>query len=406
MNNNFSEYSDKEAYRIANLIAAYVRGTITEEQHRELDEWVAASDDNLRMFERLTDEKNLEEITLWMETVQTEKALQDTSGKILFKKPASGRLVFKRLSFRIAASVILIAGLFIVLKPFSKTTKKDSGNLVTTTADIAPGGNKAILTLSDGRKIILDSAVNGELAKQGSTSVTKSIEGIAYTASQTANAETLLNSISTPRGGQYKLTLADGSQVWLNAESSIQYPVNFTGNERLVTITGEAYFEVAPSISLEGGEKKKPFKVKVNDAVVEVLGTRFNVNAYVDEPVTRIMLAEGSVKVSKGGKTGILKPGQEAAVNQPGDIAIKSANLQEALAWKNGQFFFDDAPIETIMRQVARWYDAEIIYKSKPGDNFNAELSRDVPVSKLLRFLELTNQVHFRIENKKIIVSE
>jgi len=398
MNNNFSNYSDKEAYRIAMLIAAYVRGTISKKEHDELDAWVAASDDNLRMFERLTDEKNLEEAVKWMETVQTEKALLDKTSHIPFTKPSPRRLWSRVMPYGIAASVIIIVGLF-VLKPFSKKGSKDPGIVIANPADITPGGNKAYLTLADGRKIVLDSAANGVLASEGGVGISKVDGQIIYAGGQSELGITLYNTVNTPKGGQYRLTLSDGSNVWLNAASSIHYPVTFSGNERVVTILGEAYFEVAKNAA-------KPFRVKVNDAVVEVLGTHFAINAYPDEPIMRTILKKGSVKVSNNKKGAILKPGQEAQLNQQGDIAIVSANLDEALAWKNGKFLFDHAPIENIMRQAARWYDAEIVYENKPTDLFTAEVSRDVPVSKLLRYLELTNQVHFKIENKKIIVSK
>lgn len=396
MNTDFPKYSDKEAYRIAMLIAAYMRGTITEKEHDELDDWVAASDENLLLFERMTDEKNIEEVTKWMEMVATEKALEEKKKNIVFNKPSTGRWL-KFLPYAVAASVILVVGL-LVFKPFSGKKMDNNNSITTIPNDISPGGNKAVLTLSDGRKLILDSAVDGTVTTQGNTNITKSDGQLEYVNAAT-NSELLYNTISTPKGGQYRLTLSDGSKVWLNAASSIYYPVAFTGKERTVIITGEVYFEVAKNIA-------KPFKVKINDAVVEVLGTAFNVNAYANEPVVSTTLAEGSIKFTKGAANVVLKPGQEAQLNEQGQIQTLAANLEEKLAWKEGHFLFKDAPIESIMRQVERWYDAEIVYKDKPADHFNMELSRNIPVSRVLRFLELTNLVHFKIENKKIVVSK
>jgi transmembrane sensor len=391
----FSNYSDQEAYRIARLIAGFIRGTLSKTEHIELDDWVAASDENMQLFERLTDEKNLEQAAKWMESVETEKALQEKKKNMVFNRPATGKLWLRLLPYTVAASVIIVVGL-IVFKPFSGN-KSDNNNSVTTVPnDILPGGNKAVLTLADGRNVALDSAANGALATQGNTSITKSDGQLEY-ANATANGELLYNTISTPKGGQYRVTLSDGSKVWLNTASSIYYPVAFAGNERTVIITGEAYFEVAKDVA-------KPFKVKVNDAVVEVLGTHFNINAYDDEPVLRTTLMEGSVKVSKGNSGTVLMPGQEAQINTIGEIKTAAANNEQTLAWKNGSFLFKDAPIENIMRQIARWYDAEIVYEAKPADHFNADVSREMPVSKLLHYLELTNRVHFKIENKKIIV--
>jgi ferric-dicitrate binding protein FerR (iron transport regulator) len=394
MNKDFSKYNDQEAYRIAMLIAAYVRGTITEKEHDELDNWVAASDDNLRLFERLTDEKNIEEATKWMETVATEKALQERKQGISFSKTDTPKMWVKFLPYAVAASLVIVAGL-LFLNPFSKKSKVEDSPVVI--MDIHPGSNKAILQLADGKKIILDSSANGDLLIQGNTTIIKSDGQIDYTGNQNAAGETLYNTVTTPKGGQYRLTLSDGSKVWLNAASSIRYPVVFTGNDRSVIITGEAYFEVAKNAT-------KPFKVQVNDAVVEVLGTHFNINAYNDEPVIRTTLAEGSVKVTNSNNSTMLRPGEEAQIQQEGGIKTVTANLEETLAWKDGQFLFNDASIENIMRQVARWYDADIVYESKPTDHFNAEVARELPVSKLLHLLELTEKVHFKIEDKKIVV--
>ncbi len=397
MKEYFPNYGEQEAYRIARLIAGFLRGTLSRTEHLELDDWVAASDENMQLFERLTDEKNLAEATKWMESVETEKALQEKKKNIVFNRPATGKLWLRFIPYAVAASVIIVVGL-IIFKPFSGNKPDNSNSVTTSTNDILPGGNKAVLTLANGEKVILDSTADGSLTMQGNTTITKSDGQLRYV-NTTGTDEPLYNTISTPNGGQYKLTLSDGSKVWLNAASSIYYPVAFAVNERIVTITGEAYFEIAKDAA-------KPFKVKVNDAVVEVLGTHFNVNAYTNEPVIRTTLAEGSVKVSTKTTKVILAPGQEAQLNQQGEIKTTAANLEETLAWKDGQFLFKDAPIENIMRQVERWYDADVVYENKPADHFNVELSRNVPVSKMLRFLELTNRVHFKIENKKIVVSK
>lgn len=394
MKEHFPNYSDQEAHRIARLVAGFIRGTLSRNEQIELDEWVAASDENMQLFERLTDEKNIEAATNWMETIETEKALEKKKEKMVFNKAATGRIWLRLLPYAVAASVIIVAGLFI-FKPFSG--KKDDNGISAVPKDIDPGGNKAILTLSDGRTIILDSAINGELTVEGKTAITKTDGRIDYATGIVANAELVYNTISTPKGGQYQLTLSDGSKVWLNAMSSISYPVSFSEAERTVTVTGEAYFEVVK-------DAKKAFKVKINDAVVEVLGTHFNVKGYNDEAVIRTTLAEGSVRVMTGTSNTVLSPGQEAQITRQGDIKTVTANLEEALAWKDGKFLFTDAPIEEIMQQVARWYDAEIIFENKPTDHFNADVSRYVPVSKLLHILELTKRVHFKIENKKIIV--
>ena len=218
---------------------------------------------------------------------------------------------------------------------------------------------------------------------------------IAYNGQAIADP-TAYHMLTIPRKGHYKLLLPDGTKVWLNAASSIRYPIAFSGTERKVFVTGEAYFEVAK-------DKTKPFRVVANDLVVEALGTAFNVNAYADEPYISTTLLEGSVLVTKGNTENVLKPGQQARITGA-VFSIINVKGEEAIAWKNNQFKFSDLPLDVIMRQIERWYDAEIIYENKPADHFNAEISRDVPVSKLLHILALTNRVHFTIEGNKIFV--
>ena len=198
------------------------------------------------------------------------------------------------------------------------------------------------------------------------------------------------------RKGQYKLVLPDGTKVWLNAESSIRYPVSFSADERKVFVTGETYFEVAK-------DKTKPFRVVANDMTVEALGTKFNINAYTNEPFVTTTLVEGSVLVSKGKTDNILKPGQQSKLSAT-DFAIAEVNVNDIIAWKDNQFIFPNMTLDMIMRQVERWYDAEVVFESHPTDHFNIEISRDEPLSKLLHKLELTKRVNFKIENNKVIV--
>jgi len=267
--------------------------------------------------------------------------------------------------------------------------------------DFLPGKNTAILTLADGSTIVLDSAKNGALTSQGNTKVIKLNNGqLAYSSSGATN-EVLYNTMSTPRGGQYKLVLSDGSKVWLNAASSIHYPTSFPGNERKVEITGEAYFEVAH-------DAKKPFKVSVNNMEVQVLGTHFNVNAYRDERTINTTLLEGSVKVTKGSSMSILKPGQQAIIQQAGDdkkITVENnIDVEAVIAWKNGYFSFTNADMTAVMRQISRWYDVDIVYEGKiPDRKFGGEISRNLNASQALKILQ-ASKVHFRIEGKKIIV--
>ncbi len=286
--------------------------------------------------------------------------------------------------------------------------------------DIAPGGNKAILTLADGSKISLSDAANGEIAKQAGISITKTSNGrliysIADPQPTTNNQQPVYNTIETPKGGQYQINLPDGSKVWLNAASSLRFPASFTGNERKVELSGEAYFEIAhvtlPSGGNRTGAKKSsgteamPFKVISGNQTVEVLGTHFNINAYSDEPSIRTTLIEGSVRVLLPSPSGegldmnfskLLKPGQQSKVNET--INVFNVDTEEAVAWKNGYFMFNNENIQSIMRKVSRWYNIDIEYRGNISQKaLWGSLSRFKNVSELIDMLELTGSVHFKI---------
>lgn len=307
---------------------------------------------------------------------------------------------------RLAASVlILLVGAYFIFEKNEHTIgnaedKKQVARLPEKPAPILPGRNRAILTTADGKSIILDSMQNGQLARQGTTNIQKLGGLLIYKAPASFNGDTQItyNTLSTPRGGQYQVILSDGTRVWLNAASEIRYPTLFSGNVREVTLTGEAYFEVAKN-------KAKPFQVKAGAMKIAVLGTHFNVNAYEDEAETKTSLLEGSVQISQGNLSGLLKPGQQAVIqNKSNHIKTGNVDLTEVVAWKNGLFRFEGADIKTIMREIGRWYDVEIEYAGKvPNHRFVGKINRNVELSEVLRILELSN-VKFLVAGKKIIV--
>ncbi len=268
--------------------------------------------------------------------------------------------------------------------------------------DVAPGGNKALLTLSDGSTIALNDAKNGILTKQGTTRLNKAKDDqLVYVASApgAAKAVVVYNTISTPRGGQFQVVLSDGSKVWLNASSSITFPTSFTKGERRVSITGEVYFEITKNKAL-------PFRVESGQQTVEVLGTHFNINAYADENSIKTTLVEGSVKVFKGNKMVVLKPDQQSEIPRSGPdrIDINTVDTDDILAWKNGNFVFENADIPFIMRQASRWYNVNIKYDGEVSErHFTGSISRNVNLSELLKMLKYTG-VDFTIEDQTIIV--
>lgn len=304
----------------------------------------------------------------------------------------------------IAASVLLVAtiGLYFYLSRQPQVKQFSQQAMV---ADVAPGGNKAVLTLADGKKISLTDAKNGTIAKENGTSILKTTEGqLIYQGQKTSNV-IAYNSVATPNGGQYQLTLNDGTKVWLNAASSLKYPLSFEGKERKVELNGEAYFEVAHN-------KSKPFRVVTSHQEVEVLGTHFDINSYDDEPNTRTSLIEGSVRVTNltSNKNITILPGQQSilsAAKPEAAIKVRNIDLDEAISWKNGYFMFDEESLESILRKIARWYDVDIQYKGLSEKNklfFSGTLSKYSNVSKVLRKLELTESVHFKIEGRTILV--
>jgi transmembrane sensor len=270
-------------------------------------------------------------------------------------------------------------------------------------SDIGPGRNRATLTLSDGSVLVLDSANHGQLAQISGTSVSKTADGLlSYHTGTNADAQSLVyNSISIPRGGKYAVVLADGTKVWLNAATTLKYPIAFAGNERRVELSGEAYFEVAKNAS-------KPFRVTSKGQTVEVLGTHFNISGYAEEGETRSTLLEGSIKISNGSQNELLKPGQQAIINNvSADQAIQinsNINTEEVIAWKNDLFQFENADIKTIMNQIGRWYDVEIVYENKISEgHYRGKVSRNSNLSTALKILE-TSGINFKIEGRKIIV--
>ena len=335
-----------------------------------------------------------------------QKNLENTLQKIEEKENAGSKL--KKLPWLRYAAVglLIIAGSGTYLMLQHKTPSKPATIAIhkeQTKTDLAPGGNKAVLTLGDGSTIVLDDAKNGALTQQGTTTVLKLNGKLTYDPANKKNEEIVYNTISTPRGGQYQIELPDGSQVWLNAVSSLRFPTAFAGKERRVEVTGEAYFEVAKNAAI-------PFKVVIvtpagNGTEVVALGTQFNIMAYNDEAAVKTTLLEGSIKINQDIKQVLLKPGQQARLQDMSLKIIESVDTEEVVAWKNGYFQFSSASLQQVMRQIARWYDVDINYDGKvPERRFGGKISRDNNASEVLKVLELS-KVKFRIEDKKIIVT-
>ncbi len=267
--------------------------------------------------------------------------------------------------------------------------------------DIAPGGNKAILILNNGSSITLDSARTGMLATQGNVQVVQQKSGqLAYKNNASADnmAPLSFNIVRTPKGGQYQVALPDGSKVWLNAATSLRFPTAFTGKERTVELNGEAYFEIAAN-------KNQPFRVRVNNMTVEVLGTQFNVMAYDDEASVNTCLTQGAVRVNNGNESRLLQPGQEARIGlSKGDWRVEAVDTDQVVAWKNGLFHFEGADLRTVMRQIGRWYDVDVKYEGEASSHYSGLISRSVGLTKMLHMLELAGKNRFSVDGTAVLV--
>lgn len=302
----------------------------------------------------------------------------------------------------VGALVLTSAVLFLVAKPGKHAKPVPLAAGPGERPEVMPGSSKATLLLQDGSSVELGSAGNGVIARQGATQLVKQAGGELHYTPSGAGTNSGFNTMIIPRGGQYKLQLPDGSRVWLNADSKLRYPTQFTGSERRVELTGEAYFEVAE-------DKNKPFRVWVQPAdgrtppaLIEVLGTSFNVSAYCNTPL-KTTLVTGAVKVGDGTETVVLKAGQSLEENShPVIRKNNSAAVEEVIAWKNGLFNFHNASLKEVLDQIGRWYNLDVQYSSAISDSFNGSISRDEPLSHLLKLLEQTNHVRFTIKGNTI----
>ena len=306
-----------------------------------------------------------------------------------------------------AAAVIVVIGTGAYF--FSQPEKQQPNQKIASTEahnvqqDVLPGGNKAILTLAGGEQIILDSVANGVLAQQGNANVVKLANGqLAYKGTGAKADEIIYNTLGTPRGGQYRLMLPDGSKVWLNAASSLHFPTAFNGNERNVGLTGEAYFEVQKN-------RDKPFHVQVNDMKIEVLGTHFNVKAYDEEDAVKTTLLEGSVRIAKAGVVQTtLVPGQQAHLKKNGNLKVmNNINMEEAIAWKKGELILNNVNMDEAARIIARWYNVSFVFQNSrlKKCRFSISFLKGETIEQAMELISLYNEFDYHIENRKITLT-
>lgn len=387
--------------RLQYLFDRYCAGACSREERRELS-MLCLLPENQNTLEKLLESS-------WNNT-PLENDMPDVRGNLILKNilhpDEKETLPVKKISFVrwiAAASIIIVAGLGGYLYLSHQNNILPANVAAVTAHDIkSPEGNKAVITLANGTVLHLDSARNGQLAMQGNVKLVKLANGqIAYEPTGNKTISTLsFNTLLNPRGSKIiDMELADGSHVWLNTGSSIRYPVAFTGKERKVFITGEAYFEIAHNPTI-------PFKVANDKMEVTVLGTHFNVNAYDDEANVKVTLMQGSVKINNSKAMRRLSPGEQAQITTNDIHITNDIDLDEVTAWRTGKFIFGEkANIETVMRQVARWYDVDVTYQGKITSHFGGTISRQANISELIKVLEATGHVKCRIEGRKLIIS-
>ena len=384
--------NSKEA---AEILLSYKAGTATEEEKAWVESWYMRFKDRAAAVPG--DQIAEDQAESWARFEEAYAAMAgDRPAKIRVRR------LWPRVAVAAAAVAAIVFGIWFFNAPRIDTPSSRTAGRDLFANDIAPGKNTATLTLANGKKIKLNDAVNGELAREAGVIITKTEDGALVYEILSNSEETIkMNTLSTAMGESYQLRLPDGSMVWLNAATTLKYPTNFSKLEnRKVTLTGEAYFEVFK-------DKKRPFVVATDKQEVQVLGTHFNVNSYADESSVKTTLLEGIVRVSllNARAGGVLLKPNEQAVNTGAVIDVTQVEAADAIAWKNGEFLFDEEPLESIMRKIARWYNVEVVYKDiRKSKRFGGTVSKFGNVSDVLKMLELTGEVHFKIEGRVITV--
>lgn len=389
----------ERASRIASLIVKRMQDSLSPQEQAELEAWLHEDSENYLLYEQLMDENKLGADLEELQSIDHEAAYQRLSDRFFHSTPVVKKNTWKTWYFAAAAVLVLSFGGYWLLsvmndKPAAAITKKQDLD------SIVPGGKKAMLTLSDGRVIELSNNQQGIIAQEGNNTIQQSHPGNLYYSENAPHRfpNTAENKLEVPRRGEYSIRLNDGTIVWLNSSSTLRFPVQFAGNERRVKLIGEAYFQVAKDAS-------RPFVVEVDSVEVRALGTEFNITAYPEDKKVGAALVEGVISITHNEEQHTLKPGNIAEINDTGDIKIKQADIEELTAWKNGEFVFHNTPLFNLMNQFARWYDIEVSYpEGVPSINFTGGLHRGDGILRVINLLELTGEVRFSIEGRKVLV--
>lgn len=391
MNSRQENKSGEQAYRIAYLIAGFMRGNLTIDEHNELDTWVASSDENMQLFERLTDESNMNELNEFLSRSDEQRRLEQLKSSLEFTQ---ARTVNKMWWISGIAACLLLVCLWLCFFPISRPGEQLAKKPVPV-EDVPPGNAQATLTLGSGQIIQLGAHPQNRIFNEAGVQIIEQESGILYRDSPNLQT-TSIHTLTVPNRGFFQLTLSDGTKVWLNAGSTLQFPSRFE-KERTVKLTGEGYFEVVK-------DPAKPFKVSLPEASIMVLGTRFNVKNYTDEDQAVITLLQGKIETNASNRQLELSPGQEIRITKNVMKKINEADTVAAIGWKNGFFEFHDAPIPEIMKQIERWYGVRVIFAENNNLELTAGIERSKTLFATLRALENTNRVHFKLDSGTVTV--
>jgi transmembrane sensor len=403
------EQQVERASYIASLIVKQVQDTLTDQEWQELQAWTAESRENYSLYEELTSEEGLSHALDELQTVNTDAAYQKLSDQLFYTAPVEIDRPRKLWRYWAAAVLVLAAGA-VTWYTFFNNTEPVARLVVHAPQQQVSGSNNTVLILGNGSAIPLNAVPDGLLAEDGKVQIKKlQHKQVEYQLpagnheASPATGTTALNTLQTARGDQYGVVLPDGTRVWLNAASTLQYPSVFSGPARRVILSGEGYFDVA---KWQQGGEYVPFIVSTGNMEVKALGTDFNIKAYKEEENVQTTLISGLVKLSLNQQEYVLRPGKKASTKNNSDsIRIEDANIELALAWKNGQFVFRNTPLSDIMKQLTRWYDMDVQYTTKPPKLFiTGEINRDASIDSVLKMLEYAGDVHFRIQGKTIQV--
>jgi ferric-dicitrate binding protein FerR (iron transport regulator) len=401
-----NEQQIEKGSHIAALIVGDMQDKLTGDERQELETWLQEHGDNLSLYEELMDEEKLGNDLNELYTYDHNDAYEKLAQR-LYPHEVTGKRVYFRIRWAMVAAVLVLVAGGITYFALNKTEKPKPRATVVAhkkSPGVQPDSKKAVLVLADGSSIVLNEMNDGDIARLENVVVLKNKNGqLEYKISGSPALTTGSNTLRTPRGGEYQVLLEDGTKIWLNSASTLQFPVQFNASERRVVLTGEAYFEVA-SVMVPGTRHKKSFIVNVDNMEVQAIGTSFNISAYKEDDRSQTTVVEGLVKVNRNKQSNLLTPGKKL-IAADSTVTVEEADVKQEIAWKNGEFVFRNTSLKMVMNELTRWYDMDVVYEPGiPSLHFSGEIERASDITKALQMLEYTGGVTFTVSKRIITV--